>query len=389
MNFRDAAFMRDHMLDTLRFYDANAIDPAGGFRHNYYDNGNTFDHASKHLVSSCRMVFNYCLGDELFDDAKYRDYWRHGVDFLRTDHWQPERGGYVWTFSATGDDETNHCYGLAFVVLAFSAAMQRGDAEARDDLYRTWSIMEDRFWQPEHRLYADECTPDWQALSDYRGQNANMHACEAAIFAFEATGDRQFLDRAYELADTIAVRQAAKSDGLIWEHFKTDLSIDWDYNRDDPANLYRPWGFQPGHQTEWAKLLLLLHRHRPEPWMQERAAELFDASVPLAWDDEYGGLFYGFAPGGSICDADKYFWVQAETMAAAALLGVATGRASYWDWYERIWAYCWQHFVDHEYGAWFRVLSRKNEKLSNKKSVAGAKCDYHNLSACATALRCL
>ena len=123
--------------------------------------------------------------------------------------------------------------------------------------------------------------------------------------------------------------------------------------------------------------------------MQERAAELFDASVPLAWDDEYGGLHYGFAPDGSICDANKYFWVQAETMAAAALLGVATGRAIYWDWYERIWAYCWQHFVDHEYGAWFRILSPKNEKLSNKKSLAGAKCDYHNLSACATALKCL
>jgi len=28
------------------------------------------------------------------------------------------------------------------------------------------------------------------------------------------------------------------------------------------ANLFRPWGYQPGHFTEWAKLLLQLERHK-------------------------------------------------------------------------------------------------------------------------------
>lgn len=377
------------MLDTLRFYDANVVDPAGGFRQNFYDDGTSFDDDRKHLVSSCRLVFNYCLAERLFGDERFVELRQRGVDFLRSAHWQPHRRGYVWTMSSAGNDETNHCYGLAFVVLAFSAVLARGDRSARTDLETAWSIMDERFWQTDVSLYADECSPDWQTTSDYRGQNANMHACEAALYAFEATGDDRYLERAWQLADTIAVRQAAKADGLIWEHFKPDLSLDWDYNRNDPANLYRPWGFQPGHQTEWSKLLLLLHRHRPESWMQTRAVELFDAAVPLAWDDENGGLYYGFAPDGSICDSDKYFWVQAETMAAAALLGAATGRDFYWDWYERIWGYCWQHFVDHEHGAWYRVLSADNTQLSNQKSVAGAKCDYHNLSACATALECL
>ena len=50
-------------------------------------------------------------------------------------------------------------------------------------------------------------------------------------------------------------RQAAKADGLVWEHYDRDWNVDWDYHRDDPKHLFRPWGFQPGHQTEWAKLL--------------------------------------------------------------------------------------------------------------------------------------
>jgi glucose-6-phosphate isomerase len=49
--------------------------------------------------------------------------------------------------------------------------------------------------------------------------------------------------------------------------------------------------------------------------------------VAVAWDAKHGGLHYGFAPDGSICDAAKYHWVQAESLAAAALLATRTGEA--------------------------------------------------------------
>ena len=68
--------------------------------------------------------------------------------------------------------------------------------------------MERRFWLPDHGLYADEATPDWQ-LQPYRGQNANMHATEACLAAYEATGERRFLDRA-ELVATNRSRSARR-----------------------------------------------------------------------------------------------------------------------------------------------------------------------------------
>ncbi len=387
--FKSSTFLRDHMQSVLEFYAPSVVDPEGGFRQNYRRDGTPFDAAKKHLVSSCRMVFNYCLADRLFGSDRYRELWQYGARFVRAAHWQPERGGYAWTIDGESTDETNHCYGLAFVVLMNAMLVERGDPEARSDLDTAWSIMEERFWQADAGLYADEASADWSALSGYRGQNANMHACEAAIFAFDATGDERYIARASELATTIAQRQADKSGGLVWEHFKTDLSLDWDYNRDDPANLYRPWGFQPGHQTEWSKLLLMLNRHAPADWLVERAGFLFQKAMDVAWDEARGGIYYGFAPDLDICDDQKYFWVQAETMAAAAMLAAETGDDVYWQWYERIWTYCWQHFVDHEFGAWHRVLDADNRRLDDIKSAAGAKCDYHNLSACATALECV
>ena len=110
-------------------------------------------------------------------------------------------------------------------------------------------------------------------------------------------------------------------------------------------------------------------------------AALFDAALDKGWDAAHGGIVYGMAPDGSICDDGKYHWVQAESMAAAAVLAVRTGEPRYWDWYDRIWAYCWQHFVDHQHGAWLRILDGRNRNHTREKSNAG-KVDYHNMGAC-------
>lgn len=380
----ERSFLRNHIQSILDFYAPNIVDATGGFFQNFKDDGRVFDSGQRHLVSSCRMVFNYCKAFELFGNDTYLRSAQHGVDYIRNHHWDESRQGYNWTLTAghRADDQSNQCYGLAFVMLSFSAAHEIGISGAVKDIERVYRIMEKRLWDPSIGLYADEATADWSAVDPYRGQNANMHSCEALIAAYAATGGNQYLDRAYGLAKLITVELASKSDGLIWEHFTTDLAIDWDYNKNDPKNLYRPWGFQPGHQTEWSKLLLTLHEHRPEEWMVARAIDLFDRALDVCWDLENGGILYGFAPDGSICDSDKYFWVQAESIAASARLLRQSGDQKYARWYKSIWQYAWDHMIDHQYGAWYRVLTADNKKYSDEKSVAGGKCDYHTIGAC-------
>ncbi len=387
MNFYDRDFLNQHCQSILAFYDPRVDDPSGGFFHNYYDNGDVFDPGFRQLVSSTRLVVNYALAGLHFDLEEYRIRARRGLDYVEQVHWREEDGLYAWTLrDHEPEDLTQQAYGYAFVLLAYSACLKAGVIKSAEPLYRTYDLLEQRFWQAEYGLYADELSADG-VLSDYRGQNSNMHLCEAMIAAYEASQDIRFLDRAKTLANNIAFRQADLTDGLIWEHYTTDFNIDWDYNKDDPKNLYRPWGFQPGHQTEWTKLLLMLHRHDPQPRYIERAKSLFDRAWQSSWDAEHGGLVYGFDPQGKWCDDDKYFWVQAESFAAAALLLQATGDEHYRDCFQQLWQYSWDHFVDHDYGAWFRLLYRNNRKVSNEKSAAGAKCDYHTLCACLEVLR--
>ncbi|MCB1641610.1 MAG: AGE family epimerase/isomerase, partial [Xanthomonadales bacterium] len=293
----------------------------------------------------------------------------------------PASGAYAWTIRDRQLlDATRHAYGMAFVLLAYAVALKAGIDEAAPWLEETWQLLEARFWDAEYGLYRDEADTSW-VFSAYRGQNANMHLTEALLAAFEATAERRYLERALAVADAMTLRQAAQAGGLVWEHYDANWTIDWDYHRDDPKHLFRPWGFQPGHQTEWAKLLLILDRHAPRDWLLPTATRLFETAVERAWDDVHGGLCYGFAPDGAICDSDKYFWVQAESLAAAALLGERTGDLRHIDDYDKLWAYAWRHFVDHEHGAWYRILDRENRKYSAEKSPAG-KTDYHTMGAC-------
>ncbi|WP_104202508.1 AGE family epimerase/isomerase [Billgrantia saliphila] len=390
MDVYDTACLEAHVRKTMAFYHPRAIDPQGGFHHYLRDDGETYDRRHRHLVSSARYVVTYARYAEHFQQPEYLDWARHGLDFLERFHFQPDYQGYAWTLvDGRVEDDTNHCYGLAFVLLAYATALKAGVEEARQGLYRVHELQTSRFWEAEWQRYADEADRHWQ-VSDYRGQNANMHSCEALIAAYDATGDRAFLERALQLARAFCLESAQhdatserkpEQGGWIWEHYDRQWRRDLDYHRDDPRHLFRPWGYQVGHQTEWAKLLLLLERRASEAWLLPTASRLFLSSVEAGWHPEHGGLVYGLDLEGNLFDEDKYFWVQAESLACAAMLGQRTGEPVFWQWYERLWDYSWRHMIDHRHGAWYRILTPDNRRYSDEKSPAG-KVDYHTMGAC-------
>lgn len=390
MDFYDIASLQAHVGKTMAFYHPRAIDPNGGFFHYLRDDGEIYNRHHRHLVSSARYVFTYARYAEHFKRPEYLDWARHGLEFIERFHFQRDYQGYAWTLDGNSvEDDTNHCYGLAFVLLAYATALKAGMEEAREGLYRVHELQTSRFWEAHWQRYADEADRDWQ-VSAYRGQNANMHSCEALIAAYDATGDDAFLERALQLARAFCLASAQhdaasvnkpEQGGWIWEHYDRQWRRDLDYNRDNPRHLFRPWGYQVGHQTEWAKLLMLLERRAPEAWLLPTASRLFLTSVEAGWDPEHGGLVYGLDLAGNIFDADKYFWVQAESLACAAMLGQRTGERRFWQWYERLWEFSWSHMIDHHHGAWYRILTPDNRRYSDEKSPAG-KVDYHTMGAC-------
>ncbi len=379
--FEGAAFLHAHVQSILDFYEPRVVDQNGGFFQAFRDDGEVFDPTWRHLVSSTRFVYNYATAYRLYGKKQHYDWTRHGLAYLHNQHLL-DTGHYAWEIrDGEVRDARAMAYGHAFVLLAGASALRAGIEEGRALVTDTFNFLEQYFWQPEHRAYADERDATLQNLHEYRGQNANMHLCEALLAAYESTQDTRYLDRAEMLAQRFAGELAELNKGLIWEHYTTDWQVDLNYNIDKPDDLFKPWGFQPGHQVEWAKLLLQLHRHRADDWLVLRASELFNNAMAGGWDNDHGGLVYGFAPDGNFCDDHKYFWVHAEAFAAAWRLYKVTGEKRYRQDYQRIWAWSWRFLIDHQHGAWFRIRNRDGSAVDDLKSPPG-KTDYHTMGAC-------
>jgi len=380
--FESHDFLNRHVQATLSFYRACAFDERGGFFHYFKDNGEIYERSHRHLVSATRFVFNWAQAFHHTHNPLYLEWTQHALTHLErfVIRSGPQSGLSAWTLrEQTIEDSTVFAYGQAFVLLA-KAHAHRVNCATRNDVAAAFDRMNAAFWLNECSAYADEITPEG-VLIDYRGQNANMHMCEACLAAHEFTGDERYLKRALQLIERFAFELADRAQGMVWEHYHPDWSIDWDYNKDNPGNIFKPWGFQTGHQTEWAKLLLTANAFAPDANLVIRAQQLHDSAYRLGWDHAHGGLIYGYDPDHQPCDTDKYFWVQAESFASAWRLWRETQDPQYLEQYRATWQWSWAHLVDHQYGAWFRVVDARGGKLEDTKSPAG-KTDYHTMGAC-------
>ena len=382
MKFDNIKFLEDHILKILSFYNKNSFDKNGGFFNVFLNDGSIFDKENRHLVSTSRFVFNYANAYLMTKDNKYKELCNHGLEFIINQHRNINTNHFSWQITNEKVvDGRAMAYGYAFVILAGSFAFKIGIEKGKELAEDAWNFMNKYFWEEKYSAYADELSPDLKILNPYRGQNANMHTVEALIAAYEIFKEKKYLDRANLIAQQFALNLASQSQNQIWEHYDSSWKIDWEYNKDKPDDSYRPWGFQPGHQIEWAKLLLQLNEHYPEDWKIERSIYLFEKGTTMSIDYEYGGLVYGYSPEGNFTNDNKYFWVQAEALAASWRLYKITNKKDYYNFYISLWEYCWKNFVDHKYGAWFNILTRKGKQIDKIKSPLG-KTDYHTMGAC-------
>ena len=389
-NFRTREFLLDHIGQSMRFFEPKrCMDPAGGFFHFFDEAGEVYDKTTRVLVTEARFIFTYATAYQHLKKDEFRAAVEHGVKFLRGPLRNAANGGYHWVLKdGVATDSKIYTYALAFVLLAYSRAVAVGFDEARAYMQETFDLLDKHMWDAKHGLYAEEADAEW-VVDPYRSESGNLHMTEALIAAYEATKEAQYLDRAVLVADNICNRQAGLAQGLVWEHYRDDWSVNMEFSNDAEAlTIFRPWGYQPGHQVEWARFLLTLNKYAPAIWFVPKARFLFDVAVKQAWDPEHGGLAYSFAPDGKPCDWDKIFWVQCESIGTAAMLAAETGREEYWETYDKLWKYSWKVFVDHANGSWRRRLNREGVPHFTEKTKLSlcVDPDYHILGGLGGAL---
>jgi len=379
----DPDVLRERLFDVLSFYYPTCRDESVGGHVAQVDEetGHVYDPTPRHLVATCRFVSNFALGAVLDGPDWCASAARHGLEFLESAHKRPNDGGYAWLLDGHEVvDDRRSPYGHAFVLLAHARAAAAGVDGAAPG--RVAALLDDRF-RDANGLLGPVRGPGWEPRESYRGQNPNMHACEAFLAAFEATGDEAFLDRSLVIARRMTV-DLADDAGRIWEHYTADWEPAHDYNREEPAHRFRPWGFQPGHHAEWAKLLAGLARHREADWLLDRARDLFDAAL-AGWDGDRGGFYYTLDFDGDPVVADKYGWPVAEAIGAAAALAERTDEDRYRDRHGEFREYAETTLVAPG-GNWYTKLTPDNERVPTDEGPA-VEPGYHPIGACYEGLR--
>lgn len=348
--------------DRLLSFAAGARHPDGGF--GWLDERGNLDRGHPaELWITCRMTHVAALG-VLLGRPGMRDLLDHGVAALTGPFRDEDDGG--WHAALPADPgRAKGAYEHAFVVLAASSATVAGHDAGPRLLTRALAALVDRFWDDAHGMVGDSWDPATGRLDPYRGVNANMHTVEAFLAAADVTGDRSWLDRALRMVERVLDGYARQHGFRIPEHFDESWQPLLEYNRDLPADKFRPYGATIGHSLEWARLALHLRAaigvDAAPAWLLEHARSLFSTSVVDGWAvDGADGFVYTVDWRGAPVVRERMHWVAAEATATAAALWSATGEQEYADWYELWWEYVARFFVDTTDGSWHHELDPTN-----------------------------
>jgi len=365
----------DEAEALFRFFEAESIDPKGGF-YELDDAGAPIAAATSRDIHVTTRTIHCFVIARLMGRPGAERFIDHGMDFLWNAHRDQTHGGYVW---GVGGDDRKQAYGHAFVLLAASSAKLVGHPDADRLLADVTEVLATRFWEARHGASAEEFARDWSPISDYRGQNSNMHLTEATMAAFEATGERFYLDWAESIATLIISRNASAAGWQVPEHHDSAWVLQRDFADGD---VFRPYGVTPGHALEWTRLLLQLWElgDRQVAWLPNAAASLFRRAVDTGWDKALGGFTYTLDWDGKPHLRNRLWWPAAEGVGAAAFLNAIDGGPEYEAWYRRIWDFIANQLIDREQGGW------RTEPADPTGAVAplfAGKPDlYHALQAC-------
>jgi mannose/cellobiose epimerase-like protein (N-acyl-D-glucosamine 2-epimerase family) len=364
-------------LDRLLDFAARSRLPEGGFGYLGSDGRVVPDRPVETWIVA-RMTHVFGLA-HLLGRPGAEDLVRHGVTAL-TDgplH-DAEHGG--WRSST--DDDTKAAYVHAFAVLAGATAATTGVDGGRALLDDALAVWQNRFWDDDAGLAVEEWDRAWTRCADYRGINANMHGVEAVLAAADAVDDAataaRLRDQALRSTMRVVHGWAREGDCRLPEHFTASWAPLHDYNRDTPADPFRPYGVTVGHQFEWARLALHLRSVLDDPpaWLFDDALVLFDAAATRGWAaDGRDGFPYTLGWDDRPVVGARMHWVLCEAVASATVLAAVTGEQRYRDLAARWRQHGETQFADSVTGSWHHELTPEGDVATGTWS--GQPDAYH------------
>lgn len=373
---------------------------------------------NKFIVTQARHIWTLSKAIEFYPErVRYREYAKHGYEFLRDFMWDQDHGGFYQIVDSLGNRSANtseseqRTYGNAFAIYALSAyykvsknpevlmlakdAFSWLDANAHDHdhggYFKFIKSKKNANAQPTENIGDITSDDIVYGIKDY---NSSIHLLEAFTELYTVWPNDLVKSRLQEMFEVVS--QTMMDDrGFLKLYFHADWSPFDDHVIIEIGGMKGDYfsHITFGHDVETGFLLLEAAEvlEIEKEVILPRAKQLVDHALQKGWDNEKGGFYeQGKYIDGEvkILDESKNWWAQTEGMNSLLLMHVIypNDPLSYFEKFELQVDYIEKNLLDHKYLGWYSFGIDHHPEMKKRPKASIWKGTYHTSRAL---MRCI
>ncbi|MDE2492290.1 MAG: AGE family epimerase/isomerase [Alphaproteobacteria bacterium] len=383
-------FRNELVGNILPFWMRHTVDHENGGFYGLVDtDGNIDKEAPRAAVINARILWTFSAASRLIGPG-YRETADWAFTYITQAFWDRKFGGLVWMLDRRGEPVSAHkqIYAQAFGIYALAEYFRTtGNAASLDFAKRLFWLIEDHSYDADCQGYFEARDRDWNELGDMRlsdkdlncpkSMNTHLHIMEGYTNLLRVWRDPGLIVKQSELLRVTMDRVIDAKTG----HFKLFFDEGWESQSDHVSY---------GHDIEGSWLLVEAAEVLGDAALIARARKLAVVIAKAVYEqglDRDGSLFYEADGAGTLVDAGKHWWAQAEAVVGFYNAFQISGEAQFLTAAHRAWDYIEANVVDRVHGEWHAKLSPQGVPLTAKEDpnaylVGPWKCPYHNSRVC-------
>ena len=372
--------------NILPFWMEKMVDKEhGGFYGRITGEGELMPEAEKGAILNARILWTFSSAYRLLHRPEYLETATRAKRYLIDKFYDREFGGVYWSLNAQGEplDTKKQIYALGFAIYGLSEYHRAtGDEEALQVAISLFESIEAHSFDPVKNGYCEALSRSWEEIADMRlsakdenerkTMNTHLHILEPYANLYRVWKDERLKKQLGNLIALFLDKILNAATG----HLELFFNDDW-------HSKYHIISYGHDIEASWllheAALVLsdeTLLQNQVEPMVEYIAAAADEGLQPD------GSMIYETHLDQHHTDADRHWWVQAESVVGHANLYQYFGDEVMMQRALHCWDYIQQHLIDWEGGEWYWSI-KADGTINRTDDKAGFwKCPYHNSRMC-------
>jgi mannose/cellobiose epimerase-like protein (N-acyl-D-glucosamine 2-epimerase family) len=402
---------RDALEETLKSWFPRCVDEKyGGFLCDFNYKWKPSGPQPKMLEYQARMVRLIARAAAQPGFESYREFARHGFEYLANAMWDQEYGGWYRMLDRAGipqEASTKHGHGSSYAIAACAAYYELTSDPRALELAKQGFLWLDRVGHDAERggyfalytregacILSQEQCPIPDLVRDCIGTplglkdaNTNADMLETVADLSRVWVDATVEERLVEMLQIVRDRMIVPP-GAVHMYYQPDWT---------PVPDFARYAYGLNTSNILAKALRSPGLERDAKGL-EVVKSAVDTAMSYGWDQSNGGFYYGGSTFGPTYVEDivvliqnKYWWPQAEGLRALLRMAILCphDEMDYLGRLRQLWSYIKKHVIDWDRGGWLWVATDSKPRVRRAPKATAWKEPSHEVHSLLECIRLL